>query len=322
MITVANGTDIWEVTPLLPDEIGAFNKESTEKKGLDAFKYLLNPIDVNTFFEEHWEKKHLLIKRESCPTIYDNLFSSSALDKMVRENSLQYSVNLDVTSYVDGVRKTHNPNGRVLAPVMWDHYNKGCSIRILNPQSFNENIWRLLSSLQEYFGSFCGANIYLTPPDSQGFAPHWDDIEAFILQVEGKKRWRVYAPQSSFEKLPRESSPNLTQEVLDEPILDVVLEKGDLLYFPRGFIHQGNTVDNTHSLHITISTYQKTSWVDLFEKLLPETLEKAAEIDPEFREGLPVGYLNYMGLVFSDDRNNLRQVFIDKVCFNCPFITM
>lgn len=36
---------------------------------------------------------------------------------------------------------------------------------------------------------------YLTPPGSQGFAPHWDDIEAFVMQLEGKKRWRVYEPR-------------------------------------------------------------------------------------------------------------------------------
>ena len=36
---------------------------------------------------------------------------------------------------------------------------------------------------------------YLTPANSQGFAPHYDDIEAFVLQLEGRKHWRVYAPK-------------------------------------------------------------------------------------------------------------------------------
>lgn len=52
----------------------------------------------------------------------------------------------------------------------------------------------LNASLQEYFHCFVGANSYLTPPNSQGFAPHYDDIEAFILQVEGKKLWKIYSP--------------------------------------------------------------------------------------------------------------------------------
>ena len=31
--------------------------------------------------------------------------------------------------------------------------------------------------LQDHFGSMVGANVYLTPPGTQGFAPHWDDVE-------------------------------------------------------------------------------------------------------------------------------------------------
>jgi len=36
--------------------------------------------------------------------------------------------------------------------------------------------------------------VYLTPPGSQGFSPHYDDIDAFVLQLEGSKRWRCYRP--------------------------------------------------------------------------------------------------------------------------------
>ena len=72
----------------------------------------------------------------------------------------------------------------------------------------------------------------------QGFAPHFDDVEVFILQIEGKKRWRLYEPRNKQEELPRFSSPNFDQSEIGEPCLDVVLEAGDLLYLPRGTIHQ------------------------------------------------------------------------------------
>ena len=31
--------------------------------------------------------------------------------------------------------------------------------------------------LERYFGSHVGANVYITPAESQGLAPHNDDIE-------------------------------------------------------------------------------------------------------------------------------------------------
>lgn len=79
--------------------------------------------------------------------------------------------------------------------MVWDYYSNGCSVRLLNPQSYSRKLHQAISYLQEYFGTFVGANAYLTPPDSQGFAPHYDDIEAFILQIEGKKHWKLYAPR-------------------------------------------------------------------------------------------------------------------------------
>ena len=34
-------------------------------------------------------------------------------------------------------------------------------------------------------------NAYLTPPYGQGYLPHWDNHEVFILQVMGSKRWNI-----------------------------------------------------------------------------------------------------------------------------------
>jgi lysine-specific demethylase/histidyl-hydroxylase NO66 len=156
-----------------------------------------------------------------------------------------------------------------------------------------------------------GANVYLTPKNSQGFAPHWDDIEAFVLQLEGKKRWRVYEP---LEKLPKASSANLTDDVIGKSVLDVTLEPGDMLYFPRGFIHQANATDE-HSLHITISCYQNTSYSDFLKEYLPMALDHATMESVAHREGLPRDYLQYMGVAHADreDLKDKRAAFIQKI---------
>lgn len=125
--------------------------------------------------------------------------------------------------------------------------------------------------VQEYLGTFVGANLYLTPPDSQGFAPHFDDIEAFVVQVEGRKHWKLYKPRNKEEELPRFSSRNFNEECdsLGEPILDVILAPGDLLYFPRGTIHQAKAVEEEHSLHVTISAYQTNTYADFLKVVRP-----------------------------------------------------
>lgn len=67
------------------------------------------------------------------------------------------------------------------------------------------------------------------------------------------------------------------------PIMEVTLNAGDLLYFPRGTIHEGRTDEDTHSLHITISVYQHTSYIDLLEHIVPEALKMASKDDVSFR---------------------------------------
>merc|ERR1711872_390888 len=231
------------------------------ENGDNAFEWLISPTSVTDFYKDYWEKKPLHLKR-SDPSYYKTLFSTKALEKIIREQRVLYGKNLDITSY-DGKRETHNPVGRVFPAVLWDFYNNGCSIRMLNPQTFHNGVWRLCSTLQDHFQNMVGANVYLTPPGTQ--------------------------------------------------VIEVDLEPGDMIYMPRGTIHQGNCLNEEHSLHITISAYQLNSWTDLFEKLLPAALTAASQEDLQFSEGLPRDFLLNMGVANEDKGSTAREQFISKV---------
>ncbi|CAL7950241.1 unnamed protein product [Xylocopa violacea] len=293
-------------------ELAEESHENPVETSCSMFEWLIHPMKPEDFFEQNWEKAPVHIKR-NLPKYYKLLMSTSLLDKILRESYILFTKNIDITSYENGVRETHNPAGRAVPSVVWDYYVNGCSVRMLNPQTYIPKLHSLNATLQEFFGCFVGANSYLTPPNSQGFAPHYDDIEAFILQVEGKKRWRLYKPRNDSEYLPRYSSINFSDSEIGEPILDTVVNAGDLLYFPRGTIHQGETIDDTHSLHITLSVYQKNSWGDFLEKLLPNALSSAIEADSEFRKGLPLDYLKYCGYAHLDIQNNAKDDFKEKI---------
>jgi lysine-specific demethylase/histidyl-hydroxylase NO66 len=240
-----------------------------------------------------------------------------------------YGEDIDVTLYENGVRHTLNPtpeprssngggeeNGSEEAPGivaehqdLWNHFSNGCSLRMLCPQKFDDNIWKLLSGLEDEFNCMVGCNVYLTPAGSQGFAPHYDDIEAFVLQLEGKKHWRIYSPRED-EILPRYSSANFSQDEIGKPLIEVTLEPGDLLYFPRGFIHQAVTVGDKASLHLTVSTAQLNSYADLLETCVPQAVASVVEKTIAIRKSLPPDYLEYLGVAASDnDDDHRRKMF-------------
>lgn len=306
----SDGKSEVKLEPLSPPNNVA--KMNSVSEGLKVFAWLLAPISVDDFYSKYWERNACLVRRQQA-SYFNNLISFEAIDQMLLKNHVEFTKNIDVTSYTNGVRKTLNPDGRALPPVVWEHYGNGCSIRLLNPQTFLQPLYRLNATLQEYFHCLVGANAYLTPPNSQGFAPHYDDIEAFVLQIEGRKRWKLYKPRSKSEQWPRFSSRNFKQDEIGKPILEEVLQPGDILYFPRGTIHQAFTEPGYHSLHITLSVYQKQSYADLFEKIMPLILQHAINNNTEMRRGLPLNIWQNAGIAFSEVGVGERQQLIDTI---------
>ena len=271
----------------------------------ELLQWLVAPIELSSFFESVLEQQPAFISRPKNREYYSGILSKKDIDGLLRrKQGLQYTYNVDVTHYSrKGVRENFNYNGKLPpkeqegeestpeiadADVVWRRVEKdGCSMRLLHPQRFSDPLWRLLSKLEDFWRSCMGSNSYLTPPGSQGFAPHFDDIDAFILQLEGSKTWKLYAPTSARNVLPRYSSRDFTEDELGEQVLEVVLQPGDLLYLPRGQVHQAQSLPDSHSLHLTISANQQRTWQGLFESLLPRALTLAASQHRHLRASVP-----------------------------------
>ena len=128
-------------------------------------------------------------------------------------------------------------------------------------------------------------NAYITPPQNQGFAPHHDVHDVFVLQVSGRKHWTIHAPvvtdplgNQPFETVKSE----IAERVAEEPLIDTVLEPGDALYLPRGTVHSALALGET-SIHLTVGVHPLTRY-ELVRFLLD-----AVQDDPQLRVSLPVG---------------------------------
>ncbi|SNY41791.1 cupin domain-containing protein [Paractinoplanes atraurantiacus] len=128
-------------------------------------------------------------------------------------------------------------------------------------------------------------NAYLTPPQSQGFSTHYDTHDVFVLQVDGTKRWRLHEPVLA-DPLEKQAWGGRADEVgataEGEPAFDILLEPGDALYLPRGWLHSAEA-QGARSLHLTIGVRAMTRYA-MVEELLGLALD-----DARLRATLPYG---------------------------------
>ena len=76
-------------------------KMNSIEEGKRAFKWLINPVSVEDFFKKYWEQKACLIKRQQ-DTYFKHLISFEAIDQMLIKNHVEFTKNIDVTSYKNG----------------------------------------------------------------------------------------------------------------------------------------------------------------------------------------------------------------------------
>jgi ribosomal protein L16 Arg81 hydroxylase len=131
--------------------------------------------------------------------------------------------------------------------------------------------------LEFIFHEHVQVNMYAGWQTSRGFDLHWDDHDVFILQVTGRKLWRIYGET---RKHPVTGDKAEKPSNVDEPVWEGMLEDGDLLYIPRGWWHVAMPQAEP-TLHLTVGIHNRTG-LDLL-RWLSERLRESES----FREDLP-----------------------------------
>jgi lysine-specific demethylase/histidyl-hydroxylase NO66 len=175
------------------------------------FGWLLAPLTPDRFEQEVRERRPVHVSRPHDRAYYRGWFGSDELRALLRAPGLKYTEEVDVTKYENGSRATLNGEGVAAAAEVLSHHARGCSVRLSWPQRHSTPLWGLLASMEERFGCGAGCNAYWTPAGAQGFAPHYDDVDVFVVQVEGEKRWTLHPPRSEEELLPRAASVDFEQ---------------------------------------------------------------------------------------------------------------
>ncbi|MDT0352989.1 cupin domain-containing protein [Pseudonocardia charpentierae] len=129
------------------------------------------------------------------------------------------------------------------------------------------------------------ANSYVTPPSSRGFSAHYDVHDVFVLQLAGRKHWTIHAPVLADPLRDQgwgQRSAAVAAAAEQPPVIDAVLEPGDALYLPRGWLHAATALGEV-SAHLTVGIHVVTRFA------LVEALMALVADDPALRATLPLG---------------------------------
>ncbi|MFC0628237.1 cupin domain-containing protein [Kribbella deserti] len=143
------------------------------------------------------------------------------------------------------------------------------------------------TQLSEEAGHPVQINAYITPPQAQGFAAHYDVHDVFVLQIAGEKHWTVHEPVHA-DPLRNQPWTDHAKAVAtaardQAPVIDEVLRPGDALYVPRGFLHSAKALGGV-SGHLTVGLHTLTRYL-LVQELAALAAERA-----ELRTALPLGF--------------------------------
>ncbi len=246
----------------------------------DSFSRLIYPVADSEFQASYFEKQHLLVRRRDAG-YYRYLLDHSIIDELLGSNSLasadcrifRSSVPVPKASFVHGDESL--VAGRVNGQAVYGLFRDGASIGINGAHRYIPALNQLCSGLADELSRW-QCNLYCTPPRETGFEPHFDTHDVFVLQVAGRKHWRIYESPTELPLVTQKHAASA--EAVHE---EFTLESGDMLYLPRGVVH-GATGTDVVSIHITLGRHAFT-----VAELLRQAVSLAAEAEPALRRSVP-----------------------------------
>ena len=231
---------------------------------------LLGGLSPQQFMRRHWQKKPLLIRQAlpgvQPPVTRAELFELAARDtvesRLIRKQEGRWSL-----------RK--GPLARTALPPLkqagWTLLVQGLDLHV--PAAF-----ALMSRFRFIPDARLDDLMVSYATDGGGVGPHLDSYDVFLIQVQGRRRWRVSPPADTA------LVPGLPLKILAnfEPQHEWLLEPGDMLYLPPGWGHDG--VAEGECMTCSVG-FRAASRSEFAREVLQHCLDAAADADEE--EGAP-----------------------------------
>lgn len=258
-----------------------------------TFSELLDPISVDQFFGEYFDKKalHVSGNRDKVADICSWGSFNELLQRTAIWSDHSFKLVLD-GNRIPGrsyCKPAGNRDGiRVMQPVpekVVKYLDDGASIVLDLVETLSPGLRAASEAIQMATCSRVTCNAYCSQGEHQAFPSHFDSMDVFAIHVEGKKTWRIYegrfeapmeAPGYDHTSFP----PDYHEQAKGDVEMEVEMTPGDLLYLPKGKYHDA-LASTDNCLHLSYGTTEPTG-ID-FMRWLVEGLDEA----PIFRKAMP-----------------------------------
>jgi 50S ribosomal protein L16 3-hydroxylase len=198
---------------------------------LNKAQMLLGGLSPAQFMRRHWHKRPLLVRHAteatSSPLSRAELFALAARDdvesRLIRRDSRA------------AWHLCHGPLPRRALPPLaqpgWTLLVQGVDLHV-------DAAHALMSRLRFIPNARLDDLMLSYASDGGGVGPHVDAYDVFLLQVQGRRRWRFGQVRNAAL---RDDVP-LKMLARFNPEQDQILEAGDMLYLPPGWAHDGVAV--------------------------------------------------------------------------------
>jgi lysine-specific demethylase/histidyl-hydroxylase NO66 len=251
-------------------------------------------IDRERFADDVWGRTALLTRGASD---FSDLFSAEAVDELISRRGLRtpfLRVAKGGSTFPDSSFTSPAGVGATISDqlddtALWRKFADGATLVLQALHRTWEPVTDFSSRLSTELGHPVQANAYITPPQNRGFDDHYDVHDVFVLQIEGTKRWIIHEPVHTD---PLRDQPwtdrrsTVAEAAKGEAYINTVLEPGDVLYLPRGWLHAAQAQGEV-SIHLTLGIHSWTRYA-LAEQLAQAALAALCD-DPEMRRTLPLG---------------------------------
>jgi hypothetical protein len=200
-----------------------------------TLKQILAPVSLIKFFYNGVRERRVVhISKTKFPERSDSIYN-----KLVTYDSIKSEIKTaplrNLIYFVDGA--PHIPtNFLEIVRAQEDHnsilrnYTSGTH-NLIELNNLEEDIKK------QFHSTYAWTNLYWSRK-KQALNPHKDPDTIVVLQIHGKKLWNFYKDGIDWET--------------NKPIEELVMEKGDFLFFPKGTLHSAQTTGDEDSLHLTI----------------------------------------------------------------------